>query len=192
MAFTFQAKYLGMSPWESRGTFSMSSFMEHGGIYHVMGRPHGISEAMAKVFEENGGRLHLSTAVVEILVDDGRAVGVRLADGQVVKADDVTIHADFAHAMTHLFKPERRRKYTDQRMRRKNYCCPTLMLYLGLDRLYDVPHHNQFEEWDHCYLVGRHPSRQGSANHPGVAADFGTTDLRTLWRSLEPVTKASH
>ncbi len=143
MAFTFQAKYLGMSPWECPGTFSMISYMEHArGIYHVMGGLHRISEAMAKVFEEDGGRLHLSTAVADILVEDGRAVGVRLTDGQVVKADDVIINADFAHAMTHLVKPEHRRKYTDQRLRRKKYSCSTFMLYLGLDRLYDVPHHN--------------------------------------------------
>ena len=35
LAFTFQAKYLGMSPWESPGAFSILSFIEHAyGVYH--------------------------------------------------------------------------------------------------------------------------------------------------------------
>ena len=143
MAFTFQAKYLGMSPWECPGTFSMIPYMEHArGIYHVMGGLQQITRGMAKAFAEDGGQLHLSTAVQEILVEKGQTTGVRLENGEIVKADDVIINADFAHAMTHLVKPEKRRKYTDERLRRKKYSCSTFMLYLGLDTLYDVPHHN--------------------------------------------------
>lgn len=37
-AFTFQSKYLGMSPWECPGTFTILSFMEHRyGLYHPIG-----------------------------------------------------------------------------------------------------------------------------------------------------------
>jgi len=143
MAFTFQAKYLGMSPWECPGTFSMISYMEHArGIYHVMGGLNQITRGMAQALAEDGGQVHLSTAVEEILVEDGQAAGVRLENGETVKADDVIINADFAHAMTHLVKARNRRKYTDEHLHRKKYSCSTFMLYLGLDKLYDVPHHN--------------------------------------------------
>ena len=38
LAFTFQAKYIGMSPWKAPGLFSIISFIEHGdGIFHVKG-----------------------------------------------------------------------------------------------------------------------------------------------------------
>src|SRR5579883_2577639 len=38
LAFTFQSKYLGMSPWECPGLFTMIPYTEHAhGVYHVMG-----------------------------------------------------------------------------------------------------------------------------------------------------------
>jgi len=49
IAFTFQAKYLGMSPWECPGTFSIISFIEHKfGIFHVLGGLNQICQGMAK------------------------------------------------------------------------------------------------------------------------------------------------
>ncbi len=36
LCFTFQAKYLGMSPWSCPGAFSMLGYAEHKyGIYHT-------------------------------------------------------------------------------------------------------------------------------------------------------------
>ena len=38
LAFTFQAKYLGMSPWHCPALFSILSFTEYRyGVYHVQG-----------------------------------------------------------------------------------------------------------------------------------------------------------
>ncbi len=143
VAFTFQAKYLGMSPWECPGTFSILAYTEHaGGIYHVMGGLNNISQGMARAFREDGGRLHLATGVDEIIVKDRRAVGVLLENGEEVMADDVIINADFAHAMKSLVPTKHRMKYTDQNLKRKKFSCSTFMLYLGVDAVYDIPHHN--------------------------------------------------
>jgi phytoene desaturase len=50
IAMSFQAKYLGMSPWECPGAFTILSYVEHAfGLYHPMGGVHKISEAMARV-----------------------------------------------------------------------------------------------------------------------------------------------
>ena len=59
LAFTFQAKYLGMSPWNCPALFSILSYIEYAhGIYHVQGGLSNISAGMAKVFEEEGGKIH--------------------------------------------------------------------------------------------------------------------------------------
>ena len=69
ICFSFQAKYLGMSPWKCPATFSMLSYAEHGdGLWHPLGGLHRISSAMAQVVEEQGGRIHLATPVREIVV----------------------------------------------------------------------------------------------------------------------------
>jgi phytoene desaturase len=140
---SFQAKYLGMSPWECPGAFTILSFIEHdGGIYHPIGGLNKISNAMAKVIEENGGQINLSTEVAEIIVEEKQAKGIRLRDGAEVRADYVIINADFAHAMTSIVNRRDRKKYTDEDLKRRDYSCSTFMLYLGLDKKYDLPHHN--------------------------------------------------
>ena len=76
-----------------------------------------------------------------MLVSNGRATGVRLADGDVVEADDVVVNADFGHAATHLFEPGVLRKYTPARLAKMRLSCSTFMLYLGLDKPLATPHH---------------------------------------------------
>ncbi|MFH2005333.1 MAG: phytoene desaturase family protein [bacterium] len=140
---TFQAKYLGMSPWDCPATFSMIAYIEQsGGIHHPIGGLNQISEAMRKVVQEEGGKVHLGTPVDELLVEGGRAVGVRLASGEEVRGDHVVLNADFAHAMNHLVPRQHLRKWTPEAIEKKTVSCSTFMLYLGVDKLYDIPHHN--------------------------------------------------
>ncbi|MDT8287525.1 MAG: FAD-dependent oxidoreductase, partial [Elusimicrobiales bacterium] len=104
LAFTFQAKYLGMSPWDCPGLFTMLSYIEHAyGIYHVKGGLNAISAAMAKAAGENGAKIRLSSPVKRVITEGGSARGVELDGGEVFRCDEVVINADFGHAMTTLF-----------------------------------------------------------------------------------------
>jgi len=142
LAFTFQAKYLGMSPWNCPATFSIISHVEHaGGIHHPIGGLNKISEAMAKVVQEAGGSIELSTPVQEVLVRAGRAIGVRLEDGREELADYVVLNADFGKAMGGVVRREDLCRWTPDKLERKGISCSTFMIYLGLDKLYDIPHH---------------------------------------------------
>jgi phytoene desaturase len=146
LAFTFQSKYLGMSPWNCPGFFSIIPYIEHAhGILHPTGGLSRISDRMAEVARRHGALLRMQTPVEQVLVRDRLAVGVRLAGGEVVEADEVVINADFGHAATHLFAPGVLRKYTPERLSRMQFSCSTFMLYLGLDTTYDhLPHHTIF------------------------------------------------
>lgn len=143
LTFSFQSKYLGMSPWKCPALFTMLPLIEHKyGIYHVMGGLNKIAAAMAKVIEEQGGSIH-TNAPVESLLLEGRAVkGVKLASGAAVYADEVVINADFAHAMSKLVPEGILKKYRRDKLPKKQYSCSTFMLYLGLDKCYGLPHHN--------------------------------------------------
>ncbi|HOO78056.1 MAG TPA: phytoene desaturase family protein [bacterium] len=145
LAFTFQAKYLGMSPWECPGLFAILCYIEHAfGVYHTMGGLFENSRAMAEVARANGAEIILGTPVRGILLDKRRARGVELESGGSVEADDVVINADFGHAMETFFPPGFLRKYSPAKLQRRRFSCSTFMLYLGLDRLYDLPHHAIF------------------------------------------------
>lgn len=150
VAFSFQAKYLGMSPWECPGFFAMLSHIEYAyGVQHVQGGLSEISEAMARVARARGARIHLNAEVKEIVLEGRRAVGVKLADGTVHRSDDVVVNADFGHAMSTLFPAGVLRKYSPEKLRRKHYSCSTFMMYLGLDKPYDLPFHTIFFSRDY-------------------------------------------
>lgn len=141
-AFSFQAKYLGMSPWECPGTFTILSYLEHKfGLFHPVGGVNRICEAMGKVIQEYGGTIALSTGVSRVLTHGGKAVGVQLDSGDKIEADHVIINADFAMAMNRLFAPGELKKYTPEKLAKKKYSCSTYMLYLGINKEIKMPHH---------------------------------------------------
>jgi len=144
ISFTFQAKYLGMSPWECPGIFSIISYIEHdGGIWHPIGGLNRISQAMAKIIEEYGGRIFLSHGVKELLVENKKALGICLENGEKIFGDHMIINADFAYAMNHIVNKEHLTKWTPEILQKKRYSCSTFMLYLGVNKQYhDLPHHN--------------------------------------------------
>lgn len=142
IAFTFQAKYLGMSPWECPGLFAILAYIEHGyGVFHTEGGLSNISEAMQKVAESKGALIKLNTPAKSLIVEKKKVLGVELDNGEKVLGDEVIINADFAHAMTNLVPEGLLKKWTKPKIDKKKFSCSTFMLYLGLDKVYDMPHH---------------------------------------------------
>lgn len=150
LAFTFQSKYLGMSPFNCPSLFSILSFLEYEyGVWHPTGGCSAVSEGMARVAQELGVTFSLGEAVEEVLFDGRRAVGVRTAAGEH-RADAVVVNADFAQAMTKLVPDRLRRRWTDARIETKKFSCSTFMLYLGIDGRYDdLPHHTIYTAEDY-------------------------------------------
>lgn len=139
LCFTFQSKYLGMSAWECPGAFSMLSFVEHKfGIWHVEGGLSEISKTMAKIIEKKGGKIIFNTEVTEILKEKGKVTGVRLKNNKIINTEKLIINADFCNAMSKISKIN---KYKKENLRKKKFSCSTYMVYLGIDKLYDIPHH---------------------------------------------------
>jgi phytoene desaturase len=142
LAFSFQTKYLGMSAWKCPGGFSMLSYIEHAyGIYHTKGGLSQISEAMAKLARERGAKIELNTPVKNLILDGNKVKGVELETGEKIFADEVVINADFANAMTTLVPEGVLEKYSRPNLDRKKFSCSTFMIYLGLDKIYPLPHH---------------------------------------------------
>ncbi len=150
LAFTFQAKYLGMSPFQCPSLFSILSFLEYEhGIWHPTGGCSAISENMARVARELGVKIQLNTAVEEILFEGRRAVGVRTAQGEQ-RADAVMLNADFANAITKLVPDRLRRRWSDAKVAKKDFSCSTFMLYLGVEGKFDhLAHHNIYVTKDY-------------------------------------------
>ncbi|MGB5552819.1 MAG: phytoene desaturase family protein [Thermoanaerobaculia bacterium] len=142
LAFSFQSKYLGMSPFRCPSLFTILSFLEYEhGVFHPRGGCGAVSQAMARAAEKLGARIHLNEPVEEILFEGRKAVGVRSSTG-VRTCDALVVNADFAHAMSHLVPNHLRKRWTDEKLEKKKFSCSTFMMYLGVEgRLDDLAHH---------------------------------------------------
>lgn len=143
IAFAFQSKYLGMSPFQCPSLFSILSFLEYEhGVWHPIGGCSRVSERMAELAESMGVDVRLNEPVRSVQTS-GRRVTSLTTDAGEYKADAFVVNADFAHWMTNTVSNQLRRRWSDARIARKRFSCSTFMLYLGIEGVYgDLPHHN--------------------------------------------------
>jgi len=142
LGFSFQSKYLGMSPFRCPSLFSILSFLEYEyGVFHPIGGCAALTEAMARVAMKLGADIKLETPVEELIVENGRAVGVRTSDGEI-RADAVVVNADFANFMTQHVPESARKRWTDKFIAGKKFSCSTFMIYAGIEGRYEIPHHS--------------------------------------------------
>lgn len=140
---SFQTMYLGVSPYEAPAVFSLLPYTELAvGIWYPMGGMGAIPRALEKVCREEGVAFHYRSPVKQIVIENGRAVGVQLEDGRVSKADIVVCNADYPWAYKHLVDPK---VSSRPELEKKRYTSSGYMLYLGTRRRYDeLEHHNVF------------------------------------------------
>lgn len=142
LAFSFQSKYLGMSPFNCPSLFTILSFLEYEhGVFHPRGGCGAVTRAMARVARQLGVRIRLNEPVQRILFEGKKAVAVK-TPADVHRCDALVLNADFAHAMTHLVPDRLRRRWSDRKLEKKRYSCSTYMMYLGLEGTSDeLAHH---------------------------------------------------
>jgi phytoene desaturase len=150
LGFSFQSKYLGMSPFRCPGLFSILSFLEYEyGVFHPIGGCGAITRAMARICEEMGVKILCDEAVESIEFTGRKATGVKTAKRDL-KADAVVMNAEFAEAARRLIPNHLRSRWSDDRIAKKDHSCSTFMLYLGIEGRYDdVSHHTIYLSKDY-------------------------------------------
>lgn len=78
----------------------------HSVVDYPIGGSGAIVKALVRGLERWGGQLRLNTHVAEILVESGKAVGVRLSNGETLPAPIVISNATIWDTYTHLLKPQ--------------------------------------------------------------------------------------
>ena len=90
---------------------------------------------------EMGVEILLNEPVERVLVEKGRAIGVKTAHHSL-PADAVVVNADFAVRCGGWSRIICARSGQMRRLAKKDYSCSTFMMYLGIDGCYDdVSHH---------------------------------------------------
>lgn len=88
------ATYCGASPFEATATLALIAHLEARGVWLVKGGMHRVADEVAALAARHGARFRYNAPVSEILVNKGRASGVRLASGEVIEASDVVANCD--------------------------------------------------------------------------------------------------
>jgi len=155
--------------------------------------------ALVRGLERHGGRVRCGAAVEQILVEDGRAVGVRLVGGEELRSSrGVVSNASPWDTLT-LLPPEALPRRWREQTEAIPACASFLHWHLGLrgDGLEELPiHHVWVGDWqrgigaERNMLVLSMPSRlDPSLAPPGHQVLHGYTPANEpweLWRDLEP------
>lgn len=136
--FSFHPLFIGGNPFDASSIYAMVHYLEREwGVHYAVGGTGAIIAAMAKLFTDIGGTLHLNTPVKEIMVEGRKVTGVRLENGEVRRADIVVSNADVAYTYHYLINPMHRRHYTDRKLQRTKYSMSLFVLYIGTNRRYN-------------------------------------------------------
>lgn len=134
-AFTFEAMFMGVSPFNAPAFYSVISYADHvQKISHAMGGMYTIPSALEKLAKEFGAKFNYSQEVISAR-DNGESVIIETADKRY-EFDKIVINADYAYAKENLLNRE---------IPHYKYSCSVYLLYLGLKcKVSGLAHHNLF------------------------------------------------
>jgi phytoene desaturase len=153
--------FLGGAPDNTPAIYSLMAHVDFKlGVWYPVGGMNALAKAMEKLCKEHGVTLQYNTTVEKILVENGTAVGVRTATGDI-RADRVVVNADYHHAETKLLD-DNHRTYSERYWNKRTVAPSGFIMYLGINkRLSSLQHHNLFlqNDWmNHFDAIFKNPS----------------------------------
>lgn len=131
---SFQTLYIGVSPSNGPSLYNIIPMIElFYGVWSIEGGMYSMARAMAKLFTDLGGKIHYSSKVDEIVIENKKVKGVKVGN-KLIPSDIVISNADFPYTMSHLIKEqEAKGKYTQEKIDSMDYSCSCLVFYWGVD-----------------------------------------------------------
>jgi len=141
---SFHPLLVGGNPYSTTSIYTLIAFLERKwGVHFPAGGTGSLVRGLVDLITGQGGEVRCNSEVEEILVEGGRAVGVRLKGGEVLRSDIVVSNADAAFTYRHLVPAAHRRHWTDERIEKARYSMSLFVWYFGTKRKYDdVAHHS--------------------------------------------------
>ncbi|WP_281542796.1 phytoene desaturase family protein [Maribacter aestuarii] len=143
----FPVLFLGAKPDNTPSFYNFMNFADFGlGTWHPKGGMYEVIKAMESLAKELGVQINTDQNVENILVQNGKAVGVK-CNGIQVDADIVLSGADYHHSEQLL--EEGSRQYSKSYWENKTFAPSSLLFYTGFDKkLKNIEHHNLFFDTD--------------------------------------------
>ena len=160
--FTFASMYMGMSPFDAPGTYSLLQYTELAegiwyprGGFHKVSTPvhvphelpktniHKVVESLVGIGRRHGVEYRMNTGVsqIKLSADGSHATGVILETGEELEADVLVCNADLIYAYNNLLPPS---PY-GRSLAKREASCSSISFYWGLDRQFpQLSAHNIF------------------------------------------------
>lgn len=145
----FPALFVGTAPSRTPALYGVLNHALFDGVYYPAGGMYEIVKALVKIAEDCGVKFRLNSPLSKIIVKNGRASGVEMANGKRQMANLVISNADMHHTETKLLEPKYRTK-SAQYWQKRTLAPSALLIYLGLKgKLPSLAHHNLLfcEDW---------------------------------------------
>lgn len=134
-AFTFEAMFMGVSPFEAPAFYSIISYVDQvQKIFHPLGGMYQIPLSLEGLAKSFGVKFYYNQEVRKIISGHG-GLTVK-TDNSEASFDKIAVNADYAYAQTDLLGRD---------IAQYKYSCSVFLIYLGLKRkVRHLAHHNLF------------------------------------------------
>lgn len=100
------ATYCGSSPYQAPATLMLIADVEAQGVWAIEGGMYTLVKTIRKLAENQGVQFITGQACKEIIINQGRASSMRLADGTILNAESIVFNGDLAALQTGLLSAE--------------------------------------------------------------------------------------
>lgn len=159
--FTFQDLYVGLSPYNAPGAFSLLAGTElTDGVWYPVGGFQRMRDGLADAARKAGVEIRTSAPVKRVVVEGGAAKGVELESGDFVAADVVVANPDVPYVYDDLVEGELARQRSAE-LERKEYSAGVISFNWSVSgKCSELLHHSIFlsddpkEAWQRATQAG--------------------------------------
>lgn len=143
VVFSFHPLLIGGNPFSATAVYALIPYLERRwGVHCAVGGTGALVQGLVKLIRGQGGEVRCSAEVSEILVEDGAAIGVRLAGGEAIAADIVVSNADASTTLRSLLPPSAPRRWSGAKVESARHSMSLFVWYFGTRKKFpDVGHH---------------------------------------------------
>ena len=132
-ALSFHTLLVGGNPFSASSIYALIHALERKwGVWFPRGGTGALVDGMVRLFKDLGGVLRTSSPAEQILVENDRAMGVRLAGGEVLRADLVASNGDVVHTYDRLLSESGRGKKAAAGLKKRRFSMSLFVVYFGL------------------------------------------------------------
>lgn len=142
-AFSFHSLLVGGNPFDTSSIYALIHALERkGGVWFAKGGTGALIAAMARLFEDLGGTIHLNAEIERITASADRVSAVVLKDGRSFGFDQIASNTDVVHTYRDLLRGTKRGDTNGPKLAKKRHSMSLFVIYFGLRRQHpELKHH---------------------------------------------------